>query len=540
MKITIKLCLILLATLSLTAQDLIPKNSLKPILVGKKISSKTSKITMDLDTLKNSNNFKNRQPIAIEIVEGKTLTFIPKRLQTRKEEGGFSWVGKSEDGKAKAILSVRNGVMVGTVTCKDGKYKLYPENTHYKVTKVDPNMAIPFHDDTIVQESEASSDEPQESDDEVQASEASSTDSIVTLLVYYTQALEDKYGVNTQAMIQANLDLAKDAYIDSDTEINLQVVMLKKVPVGTSLSRANPDDLNDLLNNLRLDGLVRYERELYGADAVTVFSRYPDSGYCGLGQTTYYDLSSLVDAYSSVHIKPSSEYGYYCPDLTFAHELGHNFGCQHDSENADGAMYDYAYGYDVADGGTDNYGNPTYHFATIMSYDSPGISFFSNPDINDSTSGIAIGDASTADNARTIRENKYKMADNSEQISEALESGDGDTIVDYAVSGYLNSSTDRDGYVMWLEGTTTLDKSNHSFYMNIYNEDTHQHVISSDEDTVRIFTKGRYRVVVAMNNDETGRYKLSDDTVYSIDILTEYIPPVFNPAIPSIINYLLN
>lgn len=528
------------------------------IVVGKKVTAYTMepeipRITMDLKALKDPKNRKNKQPMVIEIDDNKSLTFVPKRFSIGKKDSDFTWVGKSKDGKAKAILSVRNGVMIGTITSKDGKYKLYPENGHFKVIKVDPNMVMPFHVDTVmepertimplpeliqddksVQENEADSIQLQESKDMVQASEASVSDSIVTVLVYYTQALEDQYGINTEVIIQANLDLAKDAYIDSNTEINLQIAILKKVPAGSLLSSADPSDLNDLLNKLSTDGLVRHERQVYNADAVTVFSKYSDGSGCGLGSIPTDTTSTFVGAYSAVHIKPVSLGGYYCSDLSFAHELGHNFGCFHDDDHVNNGipMYPYAYGHDIAN-----------EFGTIMSYDGPEISLFSNPNITDTNSNLAIGDAATADNARTIRENQGKMADNSEQISEALESSDNDILNEYTITGRLNNFGDRDGYVMWLEGSTRFivdndTYGNNTFYLNIYNEDTHAWITSfNGKDTTFVLPKGQYRVAVAFTNDETGRYYNLSTIGYTTNITTEYVPPAFNP---SIIYYILN
>ena len=530
------------------------------MVVGKSViayslESEIPRVTMNLKALKDAGNRKDKQSIVIEIDDNKSLTFIPKRFNAGKKDSDFTWMGKTKDGKAKAILSVRNGIMFGTITSKEGKYKLYPENDHFKVIKVDPDMVIPFHVDTVmepertmmpvpelkqeeesVQGNEAAFIELQEFNDAVQASEPIASDSVVTLLVYYTQALEDEYGINTEAMIQANLDLAKDAYIDSDTEINLQVAILKKVPTGSLLSAADTTDLSDLLDKLSADGLVRYERQVYNADAVTVFSKYPDNGAgCGLASVPTSTTSTLVEAYSAVFIKPVGGSGYYCSDLSFAHELGHNFGCFHDNENVSGGvpMYVYAYGYDVVN-----------EFGTIMSYDGPEISFFSNPSITYNTN--AIGDASTADNARTIRENQGKMADNSDQISEVLESSDNDILNDYAISGNLNNVADRDGYIIWLEGNTRFmvdntSYSNNPFFLNIYNEKTHVWINSfNDVDKTIVLPKGKYRVSVAFTNDATGTYYDLSTIGYTINITTEYVQPIFNPAMPSIINYMLN
>ncbi|RLA73902.1 MAG: hypothetical protein DRG30_05785 [Epsilonproteobacteria bacterium] len=542
-------------------------NSADSIVIGKKIiidgaKSEVPRISMDLKALGDSKNFKNRQAIVIEVEDGKSLTFVPKRFNVGEKDNDFSWVGKSKDGRDKAIFSVRNGVMVGTITSKDTKYKLYPENGYFKVIKVDPDMAIPFQNDTVVEaerimlpepkqkkgseqkneidDSESiDADEPQETTETGQTSAASATNSIVTMLVYYTQALKDEYGNDTEAMIQADLDLAKDAYIDSDTEIDLQIAMLKQVPADSHLSSADPSDLYDLLDKLSEDGLVRYERQVYHADAVTVFSKYDESGLCGLGRLPSDTANTLIDAYSAVHIKPAPQGGgSYCSDLTFAHELGHNFGCFHDLDHVSNGtpMYDYAYGYDIEN-----------EFGTIMSYDSPEIDLFSNPSMtytnSDTGNTNTIGDASTADNTRAIRENQGKMADNSEQISEALESSDNDTLNDYAISGNLNNSADRDGYIVWLDGSTEFVSDNSSyngnpFFLNIYNEDTHAWISSFDDDTKTIvLPKGKYRVTVAFSNDSTGSYYNYSTIDYTIDITTEYEASAFSPAI---IMYMLN
>jgi hypothetical protein len=527
------------------------------IIVGKRVLSQevndgSFEMKVNLSTLKDKINRKNKLPIILELDSNKTLTFVLKRFHQGKKDDDFTWVGKSQDGDEKVIFSVRNGVMFGTITTKEGKYKIYPENGRFKVMKVDTSLSLPFHLDTIMeperkkiqvldtleedatlQEEQSSTESDQQSNDEtVQPSEPSVTDSVVTVLIYYTQALEDKYGANTEAIIQANFDLAKDAYIESNTEINLQIAALKKVPSNSLLSSADSNDLNDLLSKLEEDTLVRYERQIYHADAVTVLS-WPENLYsCGLGSTPSDIESPLLNAFTAVHIKPISEGGYYCPDLSFAHELGHNFGCFHDSDHVSSGtpMFPYAYGYDIEN-----------EFGTIMSYDGPEISYFSNPNKTytnpDTGNTNTIGDADTANNARTIRENQFKMADNSEQISESLESNDNDLIEGYKISGFLNNSYDRDGYIVWLEGNTRFLIGNSSVFVNLYNESTHELVESfNQKDKTFLLGRGKYRIVVSFTNDKTGSYYDKTSTQYTVDVSTEYTDII----IPAIIQYLLN
>jgi hypothetical protein len=87
--------------------------------------------------------------------------------------------------------------------------------------------------------------------------------------------------------------------------------------------------------------------------------------------------------------------------LAFAHEIGHNLGAGHDRANVSSGfecIYEYSYGYRVS-------GN----FHTVMAYKCLGcttIPYYSSPNItyNGVTIGIAEGNDSAADNARTLRE----------------------------------------------------------------------------------------------------------------------------------------
>jgi hypothetical protein len=82
-------------------------------------------------------------------------------------------------------------------------------------------------------------------------------------------------------------------------------------------------------------------------------------------------------------------------NLSFAHELGHNMGSQHNPENGSGATFIYGYGH---------YINGSYR--TVMSYVDPCSSgctrrpYFSNPAVM--FSGFPTGVVDARDNARSI------------------------------------------------------------------------------------------------------------------------------------------
>jgi hypothetical protein len=137
------------------------------------------------------------------------------------------------------------------------------------------------------------------------------------------------------------------------------------------------------------DGQLDYVhamRDQFGADFVSMFV---DTGsYCGIG---YRPLTPTAgDAFSLVQWNCAT--GYY----SFAHEIGHNMGCNHDMANAGG------------DFGGSNYGyrDPSSQFRSILAYDCspscPRIQYFSNPNLN--YNGKPLGSA-RANNAALIRSN---------------------------------------------------------------------------------------------------------------------------------------
>ncbi|MGQ7843476.1 M12 family metallo-peptidase [Granulosicoccus sp. 3-233] len=109
------------------------------------------------------------------------------------------------------------------------------------------------------------------------------------------------------------------------------------------------------------------------------------------------------------------EYGFsilaeYCIQTTvFAHELGHNFGAQHDRFiNNSGGVFEYSHGFTA----------PSESWHTIMAYpdgcnyNCVGINRWSNPSqsYNGETLGVPIGATDAADNATTLTMTKASVA----------------------------------------------------------------------------------------------------------------------------------
>lgn len=432
----------------------------------------------------------NGASIAIYLQDGTKVIAILKYIRNDKSENNYSWIGKVQGDKGTVILSVRNGIVSGTVSIDSNTYKISKKDTYYLVTKEDSAKRIPFGPDFILEKPKVMPvDNPAQIKKKIITNRA--TDTTVDVIAVYTSALVAKYGVQLDSLIQGYFDQAVVAYDDSFTSVNVNLVYSEQILSGSPLD--DETNLNTFLTNLSDDGYVANLRRTYNADMVVAFGALSNQSYCGLAFTPYTGSDQLTKAFSTVLIKPSSEGGNFCSDYTLSHELGHNFSCQHDKDNTTAdttgdVMYPYAFGYDI----------PA-TFGTIMSYDGPETPYFSNPNINHS-SGNPIGITNSEDNARAIRDNRAEMADNSDEIDESLEAGD------TLINGDIDTSTDRDGYILTLGGSTQITASTWGLFVNIYNADTFEFVTAVNSNYSATLPEGSYRLVVTLIRDSDGAY----------------------------------
>merc|ERR550539_255968 len=124
-----------------------------------------------------------------------------------------------------------------------------------------------------------------------------------------------------------------------------------------------------------------------------------DFNSCGVGYLATYANGLTVSI-----AQKSCALGYY----TFAHELGHNYGCHHDPAVADNTYFSYGHAHHILQGaGTEGY-------RTILAYSATGYrtrtNYYSDPSITHPVTQTATGVAGLSDNARVIRENRFSFA----------------------------------------------------------------------------------------------------------------------------------
>lgn len=228
--------------------------------------------------------------------------------------------------------------------------------------------------------------------------------STVDLMVVYTAAARDAAGGTPQieAAIDLSVAIANDALLDSDVDVQIRVV--RKALIDYAETGNYNIDLPRLTETS--DGYldsVHADRDVYGADLVSLWVSTLNAGGAafqlfalGTDDDGRYGFSVIRQDYAST-------------DLV-AHELGHNFACQHDRPNAPNAgFFNYSYGYREPGGA----------WRTTMAYPpSDSIFAFSNPDLtyngplgNPGPTGVPGDDPLTScNNALTIRNTAWTLA----------------------------------------------------------------------------------------------------------------------------------
>ncbi|HVG11079.1 MAG TPA: M12 family metallo-peptidase [Thermoanaerobaculia bacterium] len=314
------------------------------------------------------------------------LMVILEQIETR--QGYLTLQGRVEGSAASTVLlTVQDGIVSGTVSLLTGQFQVLPvRNRYHAVQEVDP-QALPPELQPLVPNISAASESLLFAP-EIAAAEAP----VIDVLVLYTTAAAAAAGGSDKIVIQ--IAMAERQMNESlrrgQASPRVKVVATKEISYAESGSLAT-----DLVRLQRAEGAfagVPALRDEWGADLVSLLVSGANLG-CGIAYVMVNpNIVFAPYAYSTV------VQGCATSSFTFAHELGHNFGCEHDRANADGpGAFSYSYGYQAPG-----------VFRTIMAYNNgcncPRVLSFSNPGvfIDGGPAGVPLGQPNEAHNALTI------------------------------------------------------------------------------------------------------------------------------------------
>lgn len=417
--------------------------------------------------------------------------------------GDWTWVGHlREDPGAQTIITFGAEAVFGSIAqAARRSLRLTSRNGVAWLVETDPaklaglasaganprnpdHLAVPKQ--LVTGRADTSSTQPQTVSAVSDAATAATT---VDVAVGYTGGMVSRLGSASAVLTRINylVTTTNEAYANSQIDARVRLVRAERVSYTDS--NTNQDALEQLTGydldnqeytapNAAFDDL-RAAREQYGADLVVLLRPFldPEQDGCGIawligggksGVSTgdgqdYFGYSIVGDGEDR-----NEEDGelYFCRDESFAHELGHNMGSNHDRENAKGddgvlddpddyGAFSYSFGYKTGAGS----GN----FYTIMAYGDNGqqdYRVFSNPRIT-TCGGRACG-TTNDDNARSLEQIIPVVAQF--RATSVI-----DTPADDIAPGMVSSDINGDGrddlfyrndtrFLYWLmDGTTRLD-----------------------------------------------------------------------------------
>jgi hypothetical protein len=222
----------------------------------------------------------------------------------------------------------------------------------------------------------------------------------VDIWMLYTNKAKEEWGVEgITSMAILNVGTFNTAAVESGCSVKLEIVEISER--DWQVEGSSSTDLHSLRDS-DYNSHIKAKREELGADLVAL-----------LGEG-YADSRAFRDTAFSVTIADKP--------LSFAHEIGHNFGCRHDrneQQTKNSLQHDFAHGYVTSvDGWT---------FGTIMAYADRRVPVFSNP--NFYYHGVAMGDDQDLDDQgesdpadSLLNEKNYEQINNSKTTVAAFQS----------------------------------------------------------------------------------------------------------------------
>ena len=478
-------------------------------------------------------------------------------------DGGHSYTGDIQGSVGGTLnLNTVNQTLLGSITLDDGrKYIVSKGKSGSYTVKKKGKSTIPFRCETC----EVGGEKPKGKIQKLSRSPSGQDRPgqyslqgepiVVDVLALYTEKARKGAGASSNEpnnqdhiknLFQDYINKANEALKNSGLDVEFNVVHKKEVDFKEPEKElALQDTIYHMVDGS--DGILdeidslkkKYKPDLVSLLVSTQFGKSWDqiraggSGFISGRAFTAIDFRHFNDdgMYSTVNIAYVNDV-YELSDLNLAHELGHNFGCNHDRDNynRDGGLYDYGHGHTFKVKGTTG---AEVFCRTIMAYQSDlnerEIPYFSNPDVNffKVPTGVKEGRSDSANNAKVIRLTAPLVAQinggeeeaNKPPVIVEMFPDEGD-VIDVSVDGYI-TFYDPDGEVESLSFNGSLvDKEYWEKLDNGYWK------LTIEWDDEEPDTSYSFEVVVVDNDGAEAKKRIS------FKIKKEYKPPVIVEVFP--------
>jgi hypothetical protein len=261
--------------------------------------------------------------VTINFPDRAAVTLARARTQARGNNA-FMWSGRGAD--CSAVFTVQGGGVTAALSCLNASYSI--ENgsagnqqlTRYDQSKLPGESSPPIISTTAPVANAASPSAP------------GGADQVIDILVLYTagvlQTLDPAGGnVNTRRFAQSAVDQTQHAFDNSKAAAQVNLVHAKKV------ARADTGSVSDDLEYLRLFAEPINLRNIWAADLVIQITEVGlNPVTCGVANVPGYNGAPLPGPGFAQYALGVVARSCATADYTFAHELAHTLGANHNRE----------------------------------------------------------------------------------------------------------------------------------------------------------------------------------------------------------------
>ena len=220
---------------------------------------------------------------------------------------------------------------------------------------------------------------------------------IIGVLACYTGLAETQCGGKRGVETRVRISVAQVNNAFRRSAINAKLILLGAEKVNHVTSGNSTTDLVDLTFGATQPLYdVHLKRQLYRADLVTLFTGASPQNIMH-GSSWMLNSTNGAPAYGFNVVE-----AIYAPTSVFVHEIGHNLGCSHATNDVGGfakGSFTNSHGwkFNITTNGN------VYPMRTLMAYGvGRRLGYFSNPNVN--VWGVPTGDTNFANNAFTIQQ----------------------------------------------------------------------------------------------------------------------------------------
>jgi peptidyl-Asp metalloendopeptidase len=321
-----------------------------------------------------------------------------KTREVQLSESAWSWHGVVDNTPMSEVTITVNGEMIAAnIHAEHADFQIRTTSSGmYTIEEVDLSSLANGAEPVSTPLFDAFDEEEATAHDSDRGATADAATIVDVLVVYTAEAVSgagSEEALNTEILLA--LSETNEGYVQSNVEHRLRLASQEQLEWDETAERFDFSSTLTMLANPsdNIMDEVHALRDAVGADEVVLIVE-GDNSYCGIGYLMTHPSAAFAPFAFSVVARVCAAGNY-----SFAHEVGHNMGSNHNHSAASDGAYPFSYGYQAPDVGVRTvmaYGCPTSYCRRVNRWSNPATSWESH------ALGVAGNGADAADNHESL------------------------------------------------------------------------------------------------------------------------------------------